>query len=167
VPQGNGTTDPDEAAAAALKPGQATPEPEGPSYEPDPALDRTLSRPELNALKDLLGGRVDPDDEQSAATEEARQKLYGMVARFNAEHHAGFRRLSDLTVRVDRWIRAQVGEPPAEDDVIPPTGEEYARMEPVGPPAGPEATDDSEPAAGADQAGQAAAPEDGQQGMRL
>jgi hypothetical protein len=137
------TTDRDEALAEAS---DRPPEAEGegetetPTFEPDPELDRTLSIPERLALKQAVGVKpLNEDDPDGESDPESLRTLYRIIKLFDAVHHVATPRLSALTVRHDRWIRAQVAPPTpgAEDDQdIPETPAEPA---PDGPDARPPA----------------------------
>jgi len=109
VPQG--TVDREEAVRAA--PAAAAAEEESKTEEPaagpvEAEMTRILTEAERLALKDLLGGRVDPDDETSPSKPETLERLYYWIREFDREHGTDTKRMSQMTVHHDLWIRSRV-----------------------------------------------------------
>lgn len=104
VPQGR--ADPDDAIADAETP--PPPEPVGEEPPDEPATPA-----QIRALKDLLGGREDPDDPQSPATPETNANVRRWLAQwyqtFGVQPPERFR-YRDITARQVQWITERVGE---------------------------------------------------------
>lgn len=127
VPQGDASpgvvTDRDEALRETAA-GQQQAEPaEGPTFVPDPELDRVLSDTERAALKAAVGVEpTDPQDPQSPSKPETLKHLHRWVHEYDRQHGFKTGKLSALTVRHDRWIRAQLAPTPVtteDDDDLP------------------------------------------------
>lgn len=116
VPQSAATTDGEEAVESAVQPESV-----------DPEDDMQLGPQQIAELKDLCGGREDPDDPQSKALPGVLAKFYSFVHQADREMgREPTRRMSDLRYAHYKWIKAHV-EPSAQpgseeddDDRIPP-----------------------------------------------
>lgn len=79
-----------------------------PSGESD---DRRLAQAEIAELKDLLGGRTDPDNIFSAGVPGVSEKLRALIKQAAEEFGEQPPRLADLSVRYRDWIKARVEQP--------------------------------------------------------